>query len=292
MGGIHSKYVALLKSKSYTKQHVITFIKTIITQETINKTDKYGNTFLMLSAKWASGQKLNVAIHYLLKNGANPNIKIITFLDKMDTTYYASSPILMLCRRYPDGALISIQNLINYNAELPPTLVNVFLILNKKTKLINPFNLNISLIKYLLEKGISIDTPIELKCSSLMIISLYKNFDVYEKVFLLKKLIEMGADQHYRDEINNTYLDYLQYDIRQQFLQYFNKGTTNIHGEIYINRYCIACYNGKDNENIKMCLFDCNHAILCVNCITQLPKKQCPYCKFNIIGYKVINVIS
>jgi ankyrin repeat protein len=292
MGGIHSKYVSLLKSKSYTKQHVITFIKRIITQETINKTDKYGNTFLMLTTKWASGQKLNVAIHYLLKNGANPNIEITTFSDKLDNAYYASSPLLMLCRKYQEGALISIQNLINYNAELPPSLVNIFLILNKKTKFINTFNLHISLIKYLLEKGISIETSIELKCSSLIIISLYKNFDVYEKVFLLKKLIEMGADQHYRDEKNNTYLDYLQYDIRQQFLQYFNKGTTNIHGDIYINRYCITCYNGKDNENIKMCLFDCNHAILCVNCITQLANKNCPYCKFNIIGYKVINVIS
>lgn len=294
MGNIHSTYKSMLINDKNSIDKYIKFFNKIKKKGKINKVDDYGNTLLMITVKYASDNKLYNLIQKLLENGANPNISLtkLNIENSIDKEYCSINPLELLCRKQSVLYYEVIKLLLDTGMTIPFNLVDLCYYKYNISESKKPYNIDLNIVNLLIDYNINMGISNIYYISGLMLISAIKNYDINIKKKLLEKMIKKGADQRIKDPNGQTYLDYLTDNLKKIFILYYKNSFIKKNENIFVSKICVVCYNGEEKEdNLELCLTNCNHAILCQNCLERMLIKSCPYCDCNIISYKKIKII-
>ena len=292
---IHTTYKSMLINDKNPIDKYVKFINKIQKKGKINKVDNYGNTLLMITVKYATGNKLYDLIKKLLENGANPNISLTTLNIKnsIDKEYCSINPLELLCRKQPELYYEVIKLLLDTGMFIPFNLVDLCYYKYHISDSKNPYNIDLSVVDLLIDYNINMGISNIYYISGLMLISAIKNCDINRKTKLLEKMIKKGANQKIRDPDGKIYLDYLTYNLKKIFTPYYKNSFIKKNENIFVSKICVVCYNGEEEgDNLELCLTNCNHAILCPICLERMLIKVCPHCDCDIISYKKIKIIN
>ncbi len=304
--------------KHYIYEDIKKIIQTTIISNNININDKTptGETILLWCIGNLSDNLLLDVVNLLLEMGADPNLKGTFIINKKlyifskSKHYHYSknkmintSPLYALTRHIGNDSLYqTIVSLIMYGGKIN------FDITEFLYRYIFNNYYDYEIFKLLVENGLDIKSIVKIKIDGnafkltpIMLLSRFalENTDYKLKLDILKFMIDNESDLSYTISDNTKYNGITLWDlftdenIKNTLTSYLESKQNNDNhkrNNLFIAKECLICYR----EDKDLCLTDCSHAVCCIDCISELPSRKCPYCNKNIThnNCQVIKFIS
>jgi len=303
--------ISQIKSlKQYTLTSVKPIIEKYITKNNINNKLQTGETFLLWCIGNFTNDLLLNIVNMLLDIGADPNMKGTLNINKnlyifTESKYYKESmnkiinisPLYALTRQFGNEYLYqTILSLIMYGAKIDFGFTSFI----HRYRFHN--NYDFEIFKFLVENGLNVksDTIVRIKGitqsrTPIIILTQFglENTDYYLQLDILKFMIDKESNLSFETSDGITFWSLIKDEyIRNDLISYIdsknnkNKKTNNL----FIAKECLICYR----EDKDLCLTTCSHAVCCMDCISDLPNRKCPYCnkEIQINKYQLIKFIA
>ena len=294
--------------KKYTFENIKPIIQENITKLNINNKTHNVETLLLWCIGNFNGELLLNIVNLLLEIGADPNVKGTFIINKKlyifsNSKYYKdsmnkmlnSSPLYALIRHFGSETLYqTIISLIMYGAKIEFGFVSFI------CRYIFHNYYDYEIFKFLVENGLDIKSEINVKMDGIykritpiMLLTKFalENTEYYLKLDILKFMIDNQCDLTFESDDGMTFWTLIKDETTRNYLiSYVESKQMEKKNNLFIAKECLICYR----EDKDLCLTLCSHAVCCMDCISELPNRKCPYCNKHIAvnQYQVIKFIA